>query len=261
MLSQFPFDPTHLFQTRSTALVEYAPTDDLTMLFQLPFEHSQLDYLQSNGGSYTTSFTNPGDISITGLYALYRRPGQQIHLNLGLNIPVGFMDYLNVQPSPVVPNLPYVIRTSSGSYGLLPGLTYRGQNELWTWGAQATGTVPFGLNRLNYELGNSADVTAWLSRRWTPRWATSARLDAQFWGNVRRADGDLNTALSPTNDPNLQGGSLLGRTVRDQLLSAGRQNTRPGVIDRSWARRYPNRLDGLQLGLQWILVAGWNLLF
>ncbi len=116
--------------------------------------------------SYTTSFTNPGDISITGLYALYRRPGQQIHLNLGLNIPVGFMDYLNVQPSPVVPNLPYVIRTSSGSYGLLPGLTYRGQNELWTQSAQATGTVPFGLNRLNYELGNSADVTAWLSRRW-----------------------------------------------------------------------------------------------
>ncbi len=77
---------------------------------------------------------------------------------------------------------------------------------------------------------------------------------------MRRADGDLNTALSPTNDPNLQGGSRLNALFGiNYYLPAGRI---PGqVLSIEAGAPVFQSLDGPQLGLQWILVAGWNLLF
>ena len=91
-------------------------------------------------------FGNPGDVKVSALYVLYREPGQQLHLNFGLSVPTGFLDSQTDKPSPTFPNLPYVIRTSSGSYDLLPGLTYRGQSEFMTWGVQGTGIIRTGLN-------------------------------------------------------------------------------------------------------------------
>ena len=259
VLADFPFAPRRLFQNRETALLEYGATDDLTFLLTLPFEHSRLDYLDVGGGSSSTSFGNPGDVKITGLYVLTRAPGAQLHLNFGLNIPTGFLDYLNVQPSPTFPNLPYVIRTSSGTYDLLPGLTYRGQNEFWSWGAQATGDIHLGLNRTGYEVGDQVDLTAWLSRRWTERWAASARIDGQGWGNVRQADPRLNASLSPTNRSDMQGGARLNLLFGvNYFLPAERI---PGqFFSIEVGAPVFQSLEGPQLGLDWMLIAGWNLL-
>ncbi len=260
VLAGFPFAPRRLFQNRETALIEYGATEDFTLLMTLPFQHSRLDYLDTGGGSSSTSFTNPGDITITGLYVLYRRPGQQLHLNFGLSAPTGFLDSQTDQPSPTFPNLPYVIRTSSGTYDLLPGLTYRGQNEFWTWGAQTTGAVHLGLNRASYELGDQADMTAWLSRRFTQRWGASARIDGQSWGNVRGADPRLNTSLSPTNRPDMQGGSRLNMLFGiNYFLPAERTPGQQFSIEVGVPLF--QSLDGPQLGLDWTLITGWNLLW
>lgn len=260
VLARFPFAPAHLFQAQPRALFEYGVTDDLTLMLQLPWQRSVLDYTEAGGGSFTTRFTNPADITITGLYVLYRAPGQQLHLNLGMSFPVGFLDYLNIVPSPTAPNLPYDIRTSSGSYDLLPGFTYRGQNELWTWGAQATGDIHTGLNRLGYELGDSVDVTTWLSRRWTQRIGTSVRLDYQAWGNIRGADPRLNTALSPTNDPNSQGGTRLNILFGINYYLPAMRIPGQYISVEAGAPVFQS-LDGPQLGQNWVIIAGWNIIF
>ena len=260
ILANFPFAPRRLFQNRETALLEYGVTDDFTFLMTLPFEHSRQDYLDAGGGSSSTSFGNPGDIKITGLYVLFREPGQQLHLNFGINFPTGFLDYQNVQPSPTFPNLPYVIRTSSGTYDLLPGLTYRGQNEFWSWGAQATADIHLGLNRAGYELGDQVNLTAWLSRRMTERWGASVRIDGQGVGNVRGADPRLNTALAPTNRPDMQGGAQLNLLFGiNYFLPAERI---PGqVFSIEVGAPVFQSLEGPQLGLDWTLISGWNLMF
>jgi hypothetical protein len=260
VLADFPFAPRRLFQNRETALFEYGATEDFTLLMTLPFQHSRLDYLDATGGSPSTSFGNPGDVTITGLYVLYRRPGQQLHLNFGLSAPTGFLDSLTDQPSPTFPNLPYVIRTSSGTYDLLPGLTYRGQNELWTWGAQATGDVHLGLNRAGYEVGDQVDMTAWLSRRLTQRWGASARIDGQGWGNVRGADPRLNTSLSPTNRPDMQGGQRLNVLFGINYFLPAKRTPGQQFSIEVGAPLFQS-LDGPQLGLDWTLIAGWNLLW
>ena len=180
-------------------------------------------------------------------------------MNFGLSVPTGFLDSLTDQPSPTIPNLPYVIRTSSGTYDLLPGLTYRGQSELWTWGAQATGVIHTGLNRAGYEVGDQVDLTAWLARRWIDRLGTSARLDAQGWGNVRRADPRLDPTLAPTNRSDLQGGARLNLLFGlNYYLPA---TLIPGQIF-SIEAGAPifQSLEGPQLGLDWTLFAAWNLM-
>ena len=199
VLTHYPFVPTRLFQNHATALLEYGFTDDFTFLITLPFEHSRLDYATA-GGPTNTGFTEPGDVTLNTQYVLFRRPGEQLHLNFGLSTATGFLDSLSDQPSSTFPNLPYVIRTGTGSYQLLPGMTYRGQNDLWTWGVQASANVPLGLNRASYEVGNQVNVTGWLSRRWTSHWGTSVRLDYQNIGNVHSATrGSIRRCRQSTN--------------------------------------------------------------
>ena len=259
VLTNFQFAPTRLFQDHQTALLEYGVTDDFTFLITLPFQHSRIDYVDAGGGTLSSGFTNPGDIRISGLYVLYREPGQQLHLNFGTSVPTGFLDSQTDQPLSLVPNLPYVIRTTSGTYDLLPGLTYRGQAELWTWGAQATGVIHTGLNRAGYEVGDQVDVTAWLSRRWGQRFGTSARFDAQGWGNVRKADPRLDPTLAPTNRPDLQGGARLNLLFGlNYYLPA---QLFPGQLFsiEAGAPLFQS-LEGPQLGLDWTLFAAWNLM-
>ena len=256
----YPFAPTQMNIGRHLLIMQYGVTDDFTIFGQLPFQHSSLDYVLAAGGDYHTGFTNPGDITLSAMYVLWRGNRQQVHLNLGMNFPVGFLDYQTNVPSPTLPNLPYVIRTGSGTYDLLPGLTYRGQTDLWSWGVQSIGTVRLGSNRLDYKLGDRADLTAWIARRWGDRVSTSFRVDNQWWGNVRGADPRLNTTLSPTNDPNLQGGTRVDLLFGVNLFLP---NTRlPGqrFSIEAGAPVYQS-LSGPQLGTNWLLNAGWNLVY
>ena len=243
-----------------TRSCEYGPTDDLNIMFNIPWQESSLDYLQAGGGSSNASFANTGDVKVALMYVLYRQPGEQLHINLGLSVPTGQLNPTNLQPSPTFPNFPYTIRNSSGTYDLMPGITYRKQTDMATWGMQATATIPTGLNHFGYELGNQVDVTAWLSIRWTPRIATSARLDFQDWGNVRQADPRLNQSLSPVNVPGLQGGNRLNALLGINYFMPLQRV--PGQIF-SLEVGVPayQSLDGPQLGLNWTLIAGWNLLY
>ena len=255
--ANFPFTPTHMETNRNLLILQYGVTDDLTIFGQLPFQHSNLDYTQSSGADYRTGFTEPADITISGMYVLWRGNRQQIHSNFGMDFPVGFLDSQSDLPSPTLPNLPYMIRTGSGTFDILPGLTYRGQTDQWTWGVQSIGTVRTGSNRLDYRLGDRVDLTSWISRRFGEMISTSFRLDWQWWGNVRNADPRLDQALSPTNDPLLQGGNRLDALFGINLFLP---NTRlPGqrISVEAGAPAYQS-LNGPQLGTSWLMTAGWN---
>ena len=258
--ANYPFVPTQMNIERNLLIVQYGITDDFTFFGQLPFQNAALDYTQTGGADYRTGFANPGDITLSTMTVLWRGNRQQVHLNFGMNFPVGFLDYQTDIPSPTLPNLPYVIRTSSGTYDLLPGLTYRGQTDLWTWGAQSIGTVRLGSNRLDYKLGDRADLTFWISRRFGERISTSFRMDNQWWGNVRGADPRLNTALAPTNDPSLQGGSRIDLLFGINLFLPNTRLAGQRFAIEAGAPVYQS-LNGPQLGVNWLLNAGWNLIW
>ncbi len=258
--ANYTYVPQRMFQNNQVALIEYGVTDDFTINAMLPFQHTLIDYT-SLGGNIATGFTNPGDVRLQGLYVVRRKDNRQHHVNFGLSVPVGFLeDVFNETPSPSIPNLSYPLRTSSGTFDLLMGYTIRGQSQHWTWGLQASGVVHTGINTLNYKLGDSADLSAWLSRRLSQRWSVSGRLDTQFQGNIFRADARLNLAQAPTNDPNAYGyervNGLLGVNFfwPDGRIPGQRVSVEAGLP-------LQQSMEGPQLGLDWILNASWNMIF
>ena len=272
ILAAFTFAPTRMTFQQHLILFEYAPTDDLTMMFRLPIQEIDIEFVDQGGHQVHTANTQLADIPITFMYALKRWNRQQIHLNFGLSTPTGLIDTLTDHATAGSPNLGYPQRTSSGTWDLLPGLTYTGQSDRWTWGAQAMGTVRMGRNRFDYTLGDRVDLTPWLARRWTCGLSTSARLAAQIVGNGRgvgtyrqnpsQAPATiLDTTLAPTNRLDTLGGRRidllfgLNYNFADRpRLPGSRLSIEPG---------FPiyQSLNGPQLRARWLLNFSWNILW
>jgi hypothetical protein len=148
------------------------------------------------------------------------------------------------------------MQLGSGSFDLLPGITYTGKSERWGWGAQLVGTIRTGNNNEGYRLGDRFDSTAWIQRRWLDWMSTSVRFRYQKWGNIHGDDDSLNPALVETADPNLQSGeridALLGvnfLVVRSGPLAGTRFAVEGGLP-------VYQELDGPQLETDWVLTAG-----
>ena len=260
VLARFPLAPTRERAQQHLMLVEYGLTDDFTILAQLPIQEYGVDFINRTGGAARDVNTQLGDINLSGLFVLKRWDRQQIHLNMGMSIPVGIINTLNNFPVFGEPRLTYPVRTSSGSYDLMPGLTYRGQTDRWTWGAQSIGTIRTGRNTYGYELGDMVDITAWTARRFSDRWSGSARLDERIWTHIRGADSRLDPALTPVNDPSLQGGRRLDLLFGlNYYLPDGRF---PGQrISVETGIPIYQSLHGPQLRARWLLTVGWNMIW
>ncbi|HET6879150.1 MAG TPA: hypothetical protein VFI31_03280 [Pirellulales bacterium] len=260
VLQQFNNAPTTMYRQQHLLLLEYAPTDDLTTMLQLPIQENSINYLTSSGGIVHDAYTQLGDVSLWALYALKRWQHQQIHLNLGISVPTNLLQTLNNFSVPGSLHLSYPIRVGSGSYELLPGFTYRGQTEKWTWGLQSIATVPMGHNRYGYEVGNQIDINAWGFRRLSKAFAASGRLHGMAWGNVRGMDPRLTPSLVETNTPGLQGGT------RVDLLFGGQYYIPWVRVPGNWLSIESGcpvyqTLHGPQPRATWLLNAGWNMMW
>lgn len=262
VLDQFALAPVRQFRQQHLLLVEYAPTDDLTLTSSLPFQVNSIDYTSTGRDLLNNGYTQLGDIQLSTLYVLRRWRRHQLHANFGMSIPINIFGgtLVNTLGPGGAPNLSYPLRSGSGSYDLLPGLTYRGQSDRWTWGLQSIATLRTGHNRYGYELGNRIDLNAWAWRRLTHGLAASARLHGMGWGNVRGMDPSLAPGLAETNVPGLQGGTRVD-------LLFGAQYYLPWVrVPGNWfsiESGFPiyQNLHGPQPRTTWLLYGGWNMMW
>jgi hypothetical protein len=260
VLANFPVAPTRMQTQRQTVLMEYGVTDDLTLLALLPFWDISINQVTRGGPGIVNSNGDPGDIIFEALYVVWRGDRQQVHLNLGMQFPTGVQESERFPPTPDSPDKSYPLRTTSGTYDFMPGATYRGQTDNWTWGAQGVGMIRFGLNNFDYKLGNSVDLTAWLARRLSDNLSLSARLDGNIWGNIFGADPRLNQLLVPTNRPDLQGGRRIDLLFGMNLFVPG--NYLPGQwFSVEGGIPVYQSLFGPQLKADWTITAGYNLRF
>lgn len=256
VLAQFPVAPTEMGMQMHMLGAMYAPTDDLTLMAMLPYTSMEMEHRTRMGVRFTTESSGLGDVSLGGLYKIFDRSGQRIHLNLGLSLPTGSTDQRDDTPAGEDSVLPYPMQLGSGTYDLLPGVTYLGQSELGSWGAQVRGRLRLGRNDEDYALGDRLEAGAWLARRWTDWLSTSLRLNFQTWGDIRGEDDRLNPMLIPTADTDLRSGSRLdlglGLNVYD------RDGFRVGA---EFSLPLYQSLDGPQLETDWMGMVGLQLSF
>lgn len=237
----------------------YAPIEKLTVMLMVPFVQLDMDHRTRAGTTFKTHSEGLGDITATGLVDLWKHEGHKIHANLGISFPSGSITKQDKNPmsAGAKVRLPYPMQIGSGTYDFLPGLTYNGHSEAWTWGAQVTAAIRLNENHAGYRLGDEYALTAWGARELTNWVSASLRLEWLQNVNIRGRDdsSSVNPAVVPTADPGRQAAMRLdvlaglNFAVPTGPLSGVRFALEAGVPAYEL-------LDGPALETDWILTVG-----
>lgn len=157
----------------------YAPTNKLTLMLMANYIESEMDHRINpaapamlfgvvGGDSFTTESSGWGDTKLTALYRFYLEGNRKAHIGLGISLPTGSIDEVDNTPRPGMPptfnrnQLPAPMQLGSGTYDLLPSITYVQQFEKWSWGAQANGVIRLeSKNDNGYRLGHVFEALGW----------------------------------------------------------------------------------------------------
>lgn len=255
VLAQFPVAPLSMDVDMLMAGAMYGVTDDISVMAMLPYVWKSMDHVTRIGTRFTTRSEGVGDLRLIGGYDLYESAGHVINLTAGLSFPTGSTDGRDDTPAGPDQLLPYPMQIGSGTFDLLPGITYTGRSEDWSWGSQLSAVVRLGENEDDYALGNVYNSSVWGARRWSNWLSSSVRLTGEIVENIDGADPRLNPLMVPTADPNLRAGNFLsvGLGLNFMIPSGPAAGTRlsvEGIIP------VVQDLDGPQIERDYTLLVG-----
>ena len=264
VLERFFTSPTDGTMEMHMPMVMYTPIEDLSLMAMLPYMRKSMKHVTRDGVRFSERSEGIGDVQVRGLYTFWRSGGfkHRFLLNAGLSFPTGSINKKDFGPDRSVgqARLEYPMQLGSGTVDLLPGLTYLGETDLWSWGTEFIPTVRIGRNSHNYRLGNRYRLSGWGAWKWTEWLSLTGRMDGQIWQNIHGSDRVLDPMDEPTKDPEIQGGKrvdlLLGTNlfVPKGFLKGNRLSAEVG-----WPLY--QFLDGRQLKTNWFVRVGWQWAF
>ncbi|MFL5729122.1 MAG: transporter [Cytophagaceae bacterium] len=164
----------------------------------------------TNSANPLSAVSNTSGFADTKIYTLYEalaRDNHEIVLSGGLNIPTGSIS-LSGPSMTGVSRYTYMMQPGTGSFALLPGITYTWNPENFSGGMQLSSALRTGKNKNQYRWGNEANMTGWIARRWTDWLSTSARADFSVNGKIIGYDPAIASqrTIDPSADANNYGG-------------------------------------------------------
>jgi hypothetical protein len=246
----------------------YAPTDWLTLMAMGMYMEKSMDHNTYNlAGTVVATFNAKskgiGDTKLSGMIRLYDDDMHHLHLNAGVSLPTGSVtkrDDAATPPVGAIANLrlPYAMQLGSGTYDLLPGITYTGKMNKLGWGAQYMGTFRTG-DHNGYTWGDKQEVTSWLSYQWQPWISTSTRISYSHEEQIDGTDS-LITAPVQTADPDNYGGDIVN--LMFGINMAGQKGRLRGHrLAAEVGIPLHRDLNGPQLETDLIVTAGWQFAF
>ena len=190
----------------------YAPTDKLTLMLMGNYTETEMDHRINpmapamlinvvGGDSFTTETSGFGDLKVGGLYRFFLDGDKKAHAGLTLSLPTGSIDEKDNTPMPGMPpsfpkqQLPAPMQLGSGTYDLLPSLTYVQQFENWSYGAQANAVIRLqSENDNDYRLGNLFGFTAWAGYNLNEWIGLNGGFNYTHTGKLKGNQEDIGTA-------------------------------------------------------------------
>jgi len=258
VLAQFPVTHERMTMHMHMLMFMYGNTDELTLMAMVPWMEMDMPHLTRQNTTFTTRAQGLGDIQLSAIIPVFDSYPHRIQLETGLSAPTGRIGVTDANGRPG--HLEYAMQLGSGTFDLRPKVTYLGQTDSLSWGAQARGVFRVGRNGEGYALGNEYGLTTWISPAITEEFSPSLRLDAMSWGNVRGIDPNISLS-NPAAMPGLQGGERI-----DLLLGL---NYAAGVDDEGHGHRFSieggipiyQNLQGPQLKLDYKVGGAWQWTF
>ncbi|UII25469.1 hypothetical protein LVD15_19490 [Fulvivirga maritima] len=246
--------------------VMYAPTDKLTLMAMVPYVVRDMTLTTYQGGmgsevlgNFNTSSSGLGDVKISGIYKIT----SAFRGTLGVSIPTGSVEETDEVLTPMnmrnEMRLPYAMQNGTGTWDLLPGLTYSKSSEQTGYGVQAKAILPLADNSEGYKRGNRVEATAWGSYN-IKRWV-SFSLRAQY-AHEADIDGIDDEIMAPvqTANPDYYGGSWInGFTGLNFIGQSGIVKNHRLAVE--WGAPFYQDLNGPQMKAKSTLIIGWQYAF
>ena len=264
ILHRFEAAPTEMTMKAHMGMVMYAPTENLTLSATVPLYRKRMTHLMHD--EQVASDSNGfGDIVVNVLYAAHsvREYRHRFLINAGVSLPTGSIDVegpVHGSTTGEHGRLEYAMQRGSGTFDVLPGITYLGHTGTWAWGAEFIPTIRLGTNDNGYRLGHQTRTSAWATRKLRDWLSVSGRMDGWTVGGVRGEDAQLDKQAMPGNDPEFQASKRLDLAagvniyIRKGPLSGHRFALEAG-------RPLYQTYTGPQLETDWQLRAGWQWVF
>ena len=237
----------HMFGTM------HATSDKWTLLGMMNYLHNEMT-MQSGMAMDSSGLS---DLKLGGLYELSSSgDGRRMHLNLGLSLPTGSTD----EKSSAGDVLGYGMQLGSGTWDFHPALTYLGQTENYSYGAQLGGILRLDENKQGYALGNKFEASLWGARKITDSLSASAKLD---YSSQSEVDGEhkgitaMRKGMSPLNNPSHQGRDLttFGLGLNYYFQNGELKGHR---LAAEWETPLEQKVNGVQLELDSSWTLGWQ---
>ena len=199
-------------------------TDRFTLAVSAPFIFR--DDLNETETAFFGGFTNDvGDVKVNTLWNVLDPGPHVLTFGIGVSVPTGEINEHGRTATSSRAQLPFNMQTGSGTWDLIPSLSFISQNEAGTFGAQVGATFHVHKNARGYRLGDRFDMTSWVSYKMNDWIAVNARVVYTEWSQVHGPDPDTNALEDPRADPSATGG------VRTQLPFGVTLHIREGFLE------------------------------
>jgi Protein of unknown function (DUF3570) len=273
--------PGNMTMTMHMLDLMYAPTDWLTLMLMpqfmdmsmtmgalngAPNPQSALDFnLAQHIPHHIQSGHETGGIGDLGMYALFKlfdNGIHHVHATAGLSAPTGDVNIQLVRNHQVDGGfIDHGMQLGSGTWDFKPSLTYTGQIDRWSWGAQANGTVRMeSQNESGYALGDIFLATAWGNYSLTNWLSASIRGVYTLQGGIQGQFNGLINAFGPQDYPSNYGGKYwdVGFGLSAVVPSGDLAGNRVSV---EWLQPVEDNVNGYQLERDGALSATWSVAF
>ena len=174
--------------------VMYAPSNRVTLMVMSSYLKNSMNLnMLMTGKSFSTSSQGFGDTKVMALVNIFNKNHQALHANVGVSLPTGNINKKDVTPMSMSnkTQLAYPMQLGSGTYDVNVGATYLGQNEIFSYGAQAIATFRTGNNNNSYTLGNQLNTVAWFAYPVSKTLSVSTSTSFHIEGKVKGADKNI----------------------------------------------------------------------
>lgn len=180
--------------------VMYAPSDRLTIMLMQNFLRNEMSSVNGMDMDFQTESRGVGDMNLSLLFGLINLDRGSLHINTGVNLPIGDLQMTDDTPMMDDMKLPYPMQLGSGTVDYHLGVTGKWAFPNFSFGIQPRYTARTGENAEGYRFGNEVLVNAWSAYRLTSWVSTSFRVQAEWLSAIEGLDEELNPMMSPMAD-------------------------------------------------------------
>ena len=198
----------------------YGITDSISLMVMTAYVEKRMTMITFQGPAGATrlgvtegSTEGLGDTTLALAFNLWKGHGHRVNGTLGVSIPTGSIDEKGTMLMPhdamMTMRSSYGMQLGTGTYDLVPSLTYMGNSGRLGWGAQYKARIALeDENDEGYRWGNQHEVTAWLSYGLTEGLSGTARLAASTQDQIHGADPNIRGIFQGTY-PEFYGGDRI----------------------------------------------------